>query len=165
MKAFVHPNFFSTLFFQTVLLLHFHVARGGFGLKDPIAYCCSFTNFFLDVKGINFVINYDYPSNSEDYVHRIGRTGRAGAKGTAVTLFTQDNSKQARDLLTILTEAKQYIDPKLQEMGRFRGGNGGGRGYGGGRGRGGRGYGGGRGGYRSGGSSYTGSNNAPLGRR
>ena len=84
------------------------------------------TFFFLDVKGINFVINYDYPSNSEDYVHRIGRTGRAGSKGTAITLFTQDNNKQAKDLVTILSEAKQEIDPKLQEMVRFRGGGRGG---------------------------------------
>jgi len=64
----------------------------------------------------------DYPNNSEDYVHRIGmfpsyynvrvsmltlfplgRTGRAGTTGTAVTFFTADNSKQARDLVTVLT--------------------------------------------------------------
>jgi ATP-dependent RNA helicase DDX5/DBP2 len=115
------------------------------------------TLFLLDVKGINYVINYDYPSNSEDYVHRIGRTGRAGSKGTAITLFTQDNSKQAKDLVTILSEAKQPIDPKLQEMVRFRGGGRGGNSrYGGGRG--------GRGGYRSNNGGYSGSNNAPLGR-
>ena len=44
-----------------------------------------------DVKNITHVFNYDYPNNSEDYVHRIGRTGRAGAKGTAITLFTTDS--------------------------------------------------------------------------
>lgn len=44
-----------------------------------------------DVKNITHVLNYDYPNNSEDYVHRIGRTGRAGAKGTAITLFTTDS--------------------------------------------------------------------------
>ncbi|PYH87917.1 hypothetical protein BO71DRAFT_156278 [Aspergillus ellipticus CBS 707.79] len=44
-----------------------------------------------DVRDITHVINYDYPNNSEDYVHRIGRTGRAGAKGTAITLFTTDS--------------------------------------------------------------------------
>lgn len=37
------------------------------------------------------MINYDYPNNSEDYVHRIGRTGRAGAKGTAITFFTTES--------------------------------------------------------------------------
>jgi ATP-dependent RNA helicase DDX5/DBP2 len=88
------------------------------------------------------VLNYDYPNNSEDYIHRIGRTGRAGQNGTAITLFTTDNQKQARDLVNVLQEAKQQIDPRLAEMTRY-GGGGGGRGYGGYRGRGG-----GRGGYR-----------------
>jgi len=44
-----------------------------------------------DVRNITHVFNYDYPNNSEDYVHRIGRTGRAGANGTAITLFTTDS--------------------------------------------------------------------------
>jgi ATP-dependent RNA helicase DDX5/DBP2 len=44
-----------------------------------------------DVRNITHVLNYDYPNNSEDYIHRIGRTGRAGAKGTAITLFTTDS--------------------------------------------------------------------------
>lgn len=44
-----------------------------------------------DVRNITHVINYDYPNNSEDYIHRIGRTGRAGAKGTAITFFTTDS--------------------------------------------------------------------------
>jgi ATP-dependent RNA helicase DDX5/DBP2 len=37
------------------------------------------------------VFNYDYPNNSEDYIHRIGRTARAGREGTAITLFTTDS--------------------------------------------------------------------------
>ncbi|RSL94565.1 ATP-dependent RNA helicase DBP2 [Fusarium oligoseptatum] len=91
---------------------------------------------FRDVRNITHVLNYDYPNNSEDYIHRIGRTGRAGAKGTAITFFTTDNQKQARDLVNVLQEAKQQIDPRLVEMTRY--GGGGGRGYGGwGRGRGG----------------------------
>lgn len=100
------------------------------------------------------MLNYDYPNNSEDYVHRIGRTGRAGANGTAITLFTTESmyslrlpmgtfantftdSKQARDLVQILTESKQQIDPRLHEMARYGGGGGGGGRWGGGRGRGG----------------------------
>ena len=120
-----------------------------------------------DVRNITHVFNYDYPNNSEDYVHRIGRTGRAGQTGTAITLFTTESmylhllfdrllltiaidSKQARDLVQILTESKQQIDPRLHEMCRYGGGGGGGGRWGGGRGRGGRG--GGRGGW-SGGNS------------
>lgn len=44
------------------------------------------------MRNITHVINYDYPNNSEDYIHRIGRTGRAGANGTAITLFTTDST-------------------------------------------------------------------------
>lgn len=52
-----------------------------------------FANYAIkDVRDITHVINYDYPNNSEDYVHRIGRTGRAGAKGTAITFFTTDST-------------------------------------------------------------------------
>lgn len=91
------------------------------------------------------------PTNIEDYVHRIGRTGRGGSTGTAYTFFTTNDSRLARDLVGILTEAKQDVDPQLAALcGRGgsggRGGRGfggrGGRGFGGGRGRGGRGFGG-----------------------
>ncbi|PLB48015.1 putative RNA helicase [Aspergillus steynii IBT 23096] len=132
------------------------VASRGIGLLGHVAITTNapFANIslFEDVRDITHVLNYDYPNNSEDYVHRIGRTGRAGAKGTAITLFTTDNSKQARDLITILTEAKQQIDPRLAEMVRYSGGGGHHGGYGrwGGRGRG-------RGG------NFTASNAAPLG--
>lgn len=42
----------------------------------------------LDVEGVTHVYNFDVPQDSEIYIHRIGRTGRAGHQGTAVTLFT-----------------------------------------------------------------------------
>jgi hypothetical protein len=51
-----------------------------------------------DVRNITHVLNYDYPNNSEDYIHRIGRTGRAGAKGTAITLFTTDSKLTLRSI-------------------------------------------------------------------
>ncbi|EGE03831.1 ATP-dependent RNA helicase DBP2 [Trichophyton equinum CBS 127.97] len=115
--------------------------------KSPIMVATDVASRGIDVRDITHVLNHDYPNNSEDYVHRIGRTGRAGANGTAITLFTTENAKQARDLVKILTESKQQIDPRLAEMARYGGGGGGGR-YGGrGRGRGG----------------FTASNSAPLG--
>ncbi|XP_017470930.1 PREDICTED: probable ATP-dependent RNA helicase DDX17 [Rhagoletis zephyria] len=49
----------------------------------------------LDVEDLLYVINYDYPNSSENYVHRIGRTGRCQQLGTAYTLFTHDNGEQA----------------------------------------------------------------------
>ncbi|CAL4077839.1 unnamed protein product, partial [Meganyctiphanes norvegica] len=108
--------------------------------RTPIMVATDVAARGLDVDDVKFVINYDYPNSSEDYVHRIGRTGRAENKGTAYTFFTQKNSKQARDIIEVLKEAKQVINPKLYELmesSRFGGGRsfnrwgGGGRGGGG----------------------------------
>ena len=52
----------------------------------------------LDVAGVPCVINYDLPYNAEDYVHRIGRTGRAGATGEAIALFTGDEERFLLDI-------------------------------------------------------------------
>lgn len=60
-----------------------------------------------DVEDVKFVINFDYPNNSEDYVHRIGRTGRSNNTGTAYTLFTPANAPKAGDLINVLKEANQ----------------------------------------------------------
>ncbi|KAM0244827.1 hypothetical protein ACHAQJ_010711 [Trichoderma viride] len=117
--------------------------------KSPIMVATDVASRGIDVRNITHVLNYDYPNNSEDYIHRIGRTGRAGQHGTAITLFTTDNQKQARDLVNVLQEAKQQIDPRLAEMTRY-GGGGGGRGYGG---------------YRGRGGGRANSNNLPLGNR
>ena len=75
--------------------------------------------FFLlsaDVHDIKFVINFDFPNNTEDYVHRIGRTARAEQTGTAYSFFTSSNAKQARELIDILKEAKQNVPPRLYHM-------------------------------------------------
>ena len=73
-------------------------------------------NTIKDVTDIKFVINFDYPSCSEDYIHRIGRTARAENTGTAYTFFTPNNTKQAKDLIDVLREANQQINPKLVQM-------------------------------------------------
>ncbi|XP_059472626.1 uncharacterized protein LOC132194987 [Neocloeon triangulifer] len=70
----------------------------------------------LDVEDVKFVINFDYPNSSEDYIHRIGRTGRSQRSGTAYAFFTANNARQARDLLSVLREANQVINPQLAEM-------------------------------------------------
>lgn len=71
-----------------------------------------------DVEDVKFVINLDYPSNSEDYVHRIGRTGRSQRTGTAYAFFTPSNAHKASDLIQVLEEAKQVVNPKLYELSR-----------------------------------------------
>jgi len=56
----------------------------------------------LDVKDISIVINYDMPKTIEDYVHRIGRTGRAGKKGISHSFITKKESGLVNDLIKIL---------------------------------------------------------------
>lgn len=89
------------------------------------------------------VVNYDFPTGVEDYVHRIGRTGRAGATGLAYTFFGDQDAKYASDLIKVLEGANQKVPPELRDMssrsgggmGRSRrwgsGGRGGDSGYGG----------------------------------
>lgn len=50
----------------------------------------------IDFKGVNLVINYDFPPSSISYVHRIGRAGRAGRTGKAITFFTQEDTPLLR---------------------------------------------------------------------
>ena len=70
----------------------------------------------LDVKDIQYVINFDFPAQIEDYVHRIGRTARAGAKGTAISFFTRKNARSARDLAKIMKETKQPVPQPLYDL-------------------------------------------------
>ncbi|CAL8285816.1 unnamed protein product [Boreogadus saida] len=101
--------------------------------KAPILIATDVASRGLDVEDVKFVINYDYPNNSEDYIHRIGRTARSQKTGTAYTFFTPNNMRQASDLVAVLREANQAINPKLLQMAEDRGGGGrsrGGRGGG-----------------------------------
>uniref|UniRef100_A0A8D3D4S2 RNA helicase n=1 Tax=Scophthalmus maximus TaxID=52904 RepID=A0A8D3D4S2_SCOMX len=95
--------------------------------KAPILIATDVASRGLDVEDVKFVINYDYPNSSEDYIHRIGRTARSNNKGTAYTFFTPGNLRQARELIRVLEEARQAINPKLlQLVDTGRGGGGGG---------------------------------------
>jgi len=83
----------------------------------------------LDVDDIRMVVNFDFPGDMESYVHRIGRTGRAGKKGTAVSFFVaQKNGRVARELIEILNRTNQNISPELEACQNYAGGGGGGRG-------------------------------------
>ncbi len=52
----------------------------------------------LDINSISHVINFDVPNNPEDYIHRIGRTGRAGNKGTSITLFSEEDKEMIKNI-------------------------------------------------------------------
>lgn len=62
------------------------------------------------------VINYDFPTGVEDYVHRIGRTGRAGATGVAHTFFCEQDAKHASELVKLLEGASQTVPNELRVM-------------------------------------------------
>jgi len=124
----------------------------------------------LDIDDVTLVINYDFPGQIEDYVHRIGRTGRANKKGTAYSMITDKHAKHAKALADLLRNSDAHIPPDLMNMrapiggkrGRSGGFGGGGpskrgrdSGYGGGGGRSG-GYGGGRDDRSGGGGGYGG---------
>jgi len=74
----------------------------------------------LDIKELAMVVNYDLPHSEETYVHRIGRTGRAGAKGIAVTLYTIDEEEKAAlyrsDTKRLFSDAKQLPAAHTFEM-------------------------------------------------
>merc|ERR1712242_602427 len=59
----------------------------------------------LDVNDIDWVVNYDFPLDIENYIHRIGRTGRASKKGNSLTYMTSDDARFAAKLIKILKEA------------------------------------------------------------
>eukprot|EP00930_Biecheleria_cincta_P052067 TRINITY_DN372_c0_g1_i2.p1 TRINITY_DN372_c0_g1~~TRINITY_DN372_c0_g1_i2.p1 ORF type:complete len:632 (+),score=107.17 TRINITY_DN372_c0_g1_i2:114-2009(+) len=97
----------------------------------------------LDIKGITVVINFDPASSAQDYVHRIGRTGRAGTKGASYTflLRNKSNAKRARDIVQVMKAGNLQIPPDLQALvggnregkrgkGRVGKGKGGGKGKG-----------------------------------
>ncbi|RHZ09016.1 hypothetical protein DYB26_004891, partial [Aphanomyces astaci] len=68
----------------------------------------------LHVHDIHTVINYDCPDSKETYIHRIGRTGRAGATGTAISYVTDKDRPLVKKLLRVLKEADQVIPPAIQ---------------------------------------------------
>ena len=70
----------------------------------------------LDVKELDLVINYDCPNHLEDYVHRVGRTGRAGQKGTAITFICYGQEKYSVDLVRALKESNALVPDELEQM-------------------------------------------------
>jgi len=88
----------------------------------------------LDIPHVTQVINFDLPSNIDDYVHRIGRTGRVGNIGYALSLMNDKNRNIARDLAELLLESDLDCPHWLEKMYTSNFGGGGGRGRGRGRG-------------------------------
>ncbi|KAL6845699.1 hypothetical protein ACP4OV_024522 [Aristida adscensionis] len=163
-----------------------HALRSFKSGATPILVATDVAARGLDIPHVAHVINFDLPNDIDDYVHRIGRTGRAGKSGLATAFFNESNISLARPLSELMQEANQEVPQWLERYaarstygggggGRNRRSGGGGARFGGrdfrrDRGSGGGGYGGGGGGYGGssgygggyggGGSSYGGGQSA-----
>ena len=87
--------------------------------KSNIIVCTSVAARGLDIEKVNHVINVDLPQTVDEYVHRIGRTGRCGNTGKAISLFdpsSENDIKLARPLVRILTESGQTIPDWLSGL-------------------------------------------------
>ncbi|XP_058103964.1 DEAD-box ATP-dependent RNA helicase 5 isoform X2 [Magnolia sinica] len=85
--------------------------------KCPLMIATDVASRGLDIPDVEVVINYSFPLTAEDYVHRIGRTGRAGKKGVAHTFFMQENKGLAGELVNVLREAGQIVPASLMKFG------------------------------------------------
>uniref|UniRef100_A0ABM5EN72 Probable ATP-dependent RNA helicase DDX52 n=1 Tax=Pogona vitticeps TaxID=103695 RepID=A0ABM5EN72_9SAUR len=79
-----------------------HNFRAG---KIWVLICTALLARGIDFKGVNMVINFDFPSSAVEYIHRIGRTGRAGHSGKAVTFFTEDDKPLLRSIASVIERA------------------------------------------------------------
>lgn len=82
----------------------------------PIIVATSVAARGLDVKELRLVINYDAPNHMEDYVHRAGRTGRAGNTGVCITFITPEQDRFSVDIVRALEASKAFIPPDLKAM-------------------------------------------------
>jgi len=93
--------------------------------QAPILVATAVAARGLDISNVRHVINFDLPSEVDEYVHRIGRTGRAGNTGWATSFFNESNMKIAPGLVDLLSEAKQDVPDKLKQISRAYHDNGG----------------------------------------
>lgn len=107
--------------------------------RTPVMLATDVAARGLDIKGVKLVVNYDVAPCPDDHIHRIGRTGRAGVPGRAVTFLDRRESKEAREVMRSMEKAGQPVPENLRELAdagnpgrsfsRFgKGGGGGGKG-------------------------------------
>ncbi|CAN1306872.1 DEAD-box ATP-dependent RNA helicase 37 [Linum perenne] len=77
--------------------------------RTPILVATDVAARGLDIPHVSHVVNFDLPNDIDDYVHRIGRTGRAGKSGLATAFFNDGNTSMARSLVELMQEANQEV--------------------------------------------------------
>ncbi|XP_034539709.1 probable ATP-dependent RNA helicase DDX52 [Notolabrus celidotus] len=73
--------------------------------KIWVLICTALLARGIDFKGVNLVLNYDFPTSAVEYIHRIGRTGRAGHLGKAITFFTENDKPLLRSIANVIKQA------------------------------------------------------------
>jgi ATP-dependent RNA helicase DDX5/DBP2 len=84
--------------------------------EQPLLIATDVAQRGLDIKEVMYVINYDCPSSSESYVHRIGRTGRAGETGTAYTFVSPCDQRVAGELVKVLRGSDNPVPRELEQL-------------------------------------------------
>ncbi|XP_030378158.1 probable ATP-dependent RNA helicase DDX52 [Scaptodrosophila lebanonensis] len=85
-----------------------------------VLICTELMGRGIDFKGVNLVINYDFPPTTISYIHRIGRTGRAGRPGRAITFFTQDDTPNLRSIAQIIRNSGGTVPEYMLQMKKVR---------------------------------------------
>ncbi|WFD33884.1 RNA helicase [Malassezia cuniculi] len=81
--------------------------------ETPILVATDVAARGLDIPNVEHVVNHTFPLTIEDYIHRIGRTGRGGKTGKALTFFTDEDKAHAGELIRVLKDAEQPVPEPL----------------------------------------------------
>ncbi|XP_063891973.1 DEAD box protein 52 homolog [Helicoverpa armigera] len=81
-----------------------------------VLICTELMGRGIDFRGVNLVINYDFPPSAIAYIHRIGRAGRAGQKGRAITFFTQDDVGNLRSIASVMKQSGCQVPEYMLQL-------------------------------------------------
>ncbi|XP_015761823.1 PREDICTED: ATP-dependent RNA helicase DDX3X-like [Acropora digitifera] len=84
--------------------------------RTPILVATAVAARGLDIPNVRHVVNFDMPTDIEEYVHRIGRTGRVGHTGLATSFFNDKNRNVAKDLVELLNDTRQEVPTWLESL-------------------------------------------------
>ena len=84
--------------------------------KLSILICTDLMSRGIDFLNVNYVVNYDFPQSIVSYIHRVGRTGRAGNKGTAITLYTDNDVEYLRSIANLMKKSGCEVKPWMLEL-------------------------------------------------
>ncbi|KAK4474593.1 hypothetical protein MN116_001732 [Schistosoma mekongi] len=81
-----------------------------------VLICTDLLGRGIDFKGVSMVVNYDVPPSKQEYIHRIGRTGRAGHRGRAITLWTDSDLPHMDSILSVMKRSGSEVDEELERL-------------------------------------------------